>query len=130
MGQMTVLFCFKGELFFQSLNHVSFHTPVSRCHLRLSRAAIVVSARGPFASKYRPFFFPLQCHVRVFVRPWRRCMDVNGMVEVRRIVFHDAVHRFRQEYDIGYRIEYDVAGDSVSKARVLFGALWRKKSLT
>ena len=100
---------------------MSFATVLCR-HCRIQRA-------DPSRQNIARFFF-LQCHVRVFARPRRRCMDVNGMVEVRRIVFHDAVHRFRQEYDIGYRIEYDVAGDSVSKARVPFGALWRKKSLT
>ena len=39
---------------------------------------------------------------------------------MRRIVCHAVVHRFRQEYDIGYREEYDVDGDSVAEARVPF----------
>ena len=40
------------------------------------------------------------------------------MVEVRRIVYHDMMRRFRLEYDIGYGEECDVAGASVAKARV------------
>ena len=40
------------------------------------------------------------------------------MVEVRRIVYHDMMRRFRLEYDIGYDEECDVAGASVAKARV------------
>ena len=39
-------------------------------------------------------------------------MDVNGMVEVRRIVYHDMMRRFRQEYDIGYTEECDVGQEA------------------
>ena len=91
---------------------------LSRCHLRRSCAALVVFSARALPVKISPDFFFLQCHVRVFARPWRRCMDVNGIVEVRRIVYHDMMRRFRLEYDIGYDEECDVAGASVAKARV------------
>ena len=78
---------------------MSFATVLCR-HCRIQRA-------DPSRQNIARFFF-LQCHVRVFARPRRRCMDVNGMVEVRRIVYHDMMRRFRQEYDIGYTEECDV----------------------